>query len=272
MRLGMGLFDVHAHLTHERFAETLDVVIARARAAGVTTVVCNGLNAQDNERVLALSRRYPEVRPALGFYPVDVVLPEMLAAGVEYPRDEPHLSSVEETMTYLREHVGSAFAIGEIGLDHHWVPEPFWPRQEAIFRELVELAQAADLPIIIHTRKAERRTFEILLEMQAQRVNWHCFSSRLKLARQIAEAGHYLSIPANARRSETFTGMLRSLPRQNLMLETDCPYLAPQPGMVSEPAHVAQTMQYASEIWGVTSVDAQRQFEQNFERLFGCPP
>lgn len=268
----MGLFDVHAHLTSPRFAEDIDEVLARAEAAGVSTIITNGLNIKDNERVLALAERARIVRPALGYYPVDAVLPEMTEAGVDYPREDVDPHSAEETVAWVRAHADKAVAIGEIGLDHHWVPAEFWERQESIFRALVRVAMEADLPIIIHTRKAEARTFEVLQELGAPRVNWHCYSSRLKLAKRIAEAGHYLSVPANARRSETFTGLLRSLPREQLLLETDCPYLSPEAGTRNEPANVADTCAYASEIWGTTLSEAAAQLEANFARLFGFSP
>jgi TatD DNase family protein len=261
------LHDVHAHLTHSRIAPDLDAVLERARSAGVTTIVANGLNPRDNDAVLALAAREDIVRPALGFYPVDTVLPEMRAAGVEYPREDVECSAAEG-IAYLREHVEQAFAVGEIGLDGHWVPEQFWPQQEAVFIELVELAMRHDKPIIIHTRRREQRAFEILRELGATRVDWHCFGSKVKLARRIAEHGHYLSIPANARRSESFTRMLQTLPRERILLETDCPYLAPEPGTRNEPAHVAGTAQYAAEQWDVSVDDVAKQVTDNFNALF----
>lgn len=266
----MGLFDVHAHLTSSAF-DDVDDVIARAQQSGLSTIISNGLNIHDNELVLKLADEHPIVRPALGFYPVDTVLPEMLEMGIDYPRSVD-MRTPDETIRWLEEHADRAIAIGEIGLDHHWVPEQLWQKQEDIFRRLVKVAQGADLPIIIHTRKAEARTLEILLEMGVTRVNWHCFSSRLKLARRIAEAGHYLSIPANARRSETFTGMLRSVPRTQLLLETDCPYLSPEPGTRNEPRNVAGTHAYAAEIWQASEESALQQLEENFERLFRVAP
>jgi TatD DNase family protein len=266
----MGLFDVHAHLTSPSFDDVDDVVV-RAKGAGLSTIISNGLNIVDNERVIALSQKHSIVRPAIGFYPVDAVLPEMLEMGIDYPR-EVEMHSAEETVNWIRAHVSEAVAVGEIGLDHYWVPEALWEKQETIFRELVTVAMEADLPIIIHTRKAEARTLEILLEMKAPRVNWHCFSSRLKLAHRIAEAGHFLSIPANARRSETFTGMLRSLPRTQLLLETDCPYLPPEPGTRNEPATIAGTLRYAAEIWSTAEEAALSLLEANFERLFRFAP
>ncbi|MCH2110017.1 MAG: TatD family hydrolase [Polyangiaceae bacterium] len=268
----MGLFDVHAHLTSPRFEEPASALIERAEKAGLTTIISNGLNIQDNQATLALAQKFSIVRPALGLYPVDAVLPEMEKEGVDYPREDACVATAEETIEWLENHIDDAFAIGEIGLDHHWVPESCWHRQEEIFRQLVQVAMKADLPIIIHTRKAERRAFEILSEMKAPRVNWHCYSSRLKLARKIAEAGHFLSIPANARRSETFTGMLRTLPRQQVLLETDCPYLSPTPGTLNEPQFVAQTLEYAAELWGETKESAQEIVEDNFVSLFGTEP
>ena len=267
----MGLFDVHAHLTHSRLNEDRAGVLQRARDAGLTTIISNGLNPSDNDAVLALAARDPLVKPALGFYPVDTVLLAMRAAGVEYPREGDEFTP-EQGIDYLRAHVHEAFAVGEIGLDGYWVPEPFWPAQEACFRSLVQLALDAGKPIIIHTRKREARAIEILDELGATRVDWHCFGGKVNLARAIAERGHYLSIPANARRSESFTRMLETLPRERILLETDCPYLAPEPGLRNEPAKVAGTLSYAARLWGLSEPEAQAQLEANFEALFGVRP
>ncbi len=267
----MGLADVHAHLTSPRLRDDLAGLLERARASGVTTIVSNGLNPRDNARVWALAQAEPLVKPAFGFYPVDTVLHEMRAAGVEYPREDEECSA-EDGVAFVREHVEDAFAVGEIGLDGYWVPEPFWPKQEAVFSELVQIAMAADKPIIIHTRKREKRTLELLRELGATRVNWHCFGGKVKLAREIAEHGHWLSIPANARRSESFRRMLETLPRERILLETDCPYLSPEPGAQSEPAHVAGTAAFAAELWGCSAREVAGQLAENFFQLFRVAP
>lgn len=266
-----GLADVHAHLTHPKLRADLDAVLERAAAAGVSSIVCNGLNPDDNRAVRELANRHPIVRPAFGFYPVDTVLQEMRAAGVEYPREPGECSSLEG-VEFVREHVADAFAVGEIGLDGYWVPEAFWPQQERVFCELVRIAMQADKPIIVHTRKREKRTLELLRELGATRVDWHCFGGKVKLAQEIAAHGHYLSIPSNARRSQSFTRMLETLPRDRLLLETDCPYLGAEPGAGSEPAHVADTARYAAELWNVEPQAVIEQTAENFERLFGAPP
>ncbi len=269
----MGLADVHAHLTHPRLLCRCDEIIDNARQAGLTSIVCNGLNPADNMRVKELAERFPEVKPAYGFYPVDTVLPAMLEAGVEYPRDdEDELSTAEQGVDWIEQHAAEAFAIGEIGLDGYWVPQEFWPAQEHVFRKLVAVAMQHDKVVIIHTRKRERRALEILLEMKAPKVLWHCFGSKLKLATNIAEHGHYLSVPANARRAENFTRMLEKLPREQLLLETDCPYLGPDKSKDNEPANVLGTAQYAAELWQYETNDVLQQVSENFERLFGVSP
>lgn len=267
----MGSFDVHAHLTHPTIAAREAEILARAEAAGVTSILSNGLHPADNEAVRALARRAPIVKPCFGFYPVDAVLLEMDRLGIDYPRDAPAIDP-EEGVRWVREHVEEAFAVGEIGLDGYWVPEALWEAQERVFRALVRVAQDADKPIIIHTRKRERRALEILDELGVRRVDWHCFGGKVKLAREIASRGHFFSIPANARRSESFTRMLETLPREQLLLETDCPYLAPEPGGESEPAHVVGTLRYAAERWGVSEEAALEQVSANFEALFGVAP
>lgn len=270
-RFAVSLFDVHAHLTHPTLLPDIDGVLMRAQAAGVTTIISNGLNPDDNLLVKGLASRFEVVRPAFGLYPVDAVLKEMRAAGFEYS-EQREAWSTDEAIENVRENVKDAVAVGEIGLDGYWVPEPFWPAQEQAFVRLVRLAMAHDKPIIIHTRKREARTFELLLELQAPRVNWHCFGGRVNLARRIAEAGHYLSIPCNARRSESFTRILQTLPRTQLLLETDCPYLGPEKDQTNEPANVRGTRDYAAELWQLDPAEAEQQFVDNFARLFGFAP
>jgi TatD DNase family protein len=267
----MGLFDVHAHLTHPDLVGDIEGVVARAEAAGVTSIISNGLNPSDNLAVKQLAERFPLVKPAFGLYPVDAVLAAMRAKGEEYP-DQREAWPAEEGIDWVRQNVNDAFAVGEIGLDGYWVKEEFWPAQDEAFKALVRIAMEADKAIIIHTRKREQRTFELLVELGATKVDWHCFGGRVNLARRIAEHGHYLSIPANARRSESFTRMLETLPRTQLLLETDCPYLGPEKDQRNEPANVARTAAYAAELWQTSEGAVQSQMSENFERLFGVAP
>lgn len=264
----MPLADVHAHLTHPKLRDRVDELIEHARAAGVAHIVSNGLNPSDNQAVLDLAKRFPEVRPALGFYPVDAVLRKMREQSIDYPSREQDVDP-DEAIAWVAAHIDEAFAVGEIGLDGYWVPESLWEEQERVFRALVALAMEHDKAIIIHTRKRESRCYEILKEMKATRVNWHCFSGRVKLARRAAEeSGHYFSVPANAKRAENFSRMLEKLPREQLLLETDCPYLSPQKETDNEPANIRITSDHAASLWGCTTEESETQFDGNFSRFF----
>jgi TatD DNase family protein len=267
----MALFDVHAHLTHEKLRRDLSGVVARAQEAGVSTIISNGLNPADNEAVRELARAYPIVKPAFGLYPVDAVLHSMRAAGEDYEWQRESWPT-DDAIAWVQRHIDEAFAVGEIGLDGYWVKQPFWHEQEAAFRRLVQLAMDADKPIIIHTRSREHRALEVLEELGAQRVIWHCFGGKVKLARQLADRGHYVSIPANARRSEAFTRMLQVLPKNQILLETDCPYLGPERDRLNEPANVRHTAAYAAELWGLGEKQTLDTLAENFERLFRRPP
>ncbi len=268
----MGLFDVHAHLTHPQMPVEADEAVARARAAGLTTIVVNGLHPADNLAVRALARRHPEVKAALGFYPVEAVRLAMAANGQDVPGEKELAVAPEEGIASVLDGLGEAVAVGEIGLDGYWVPPAYWDAQEAVFRRLVRAAMDADLPVIIHSRKREERTFEVLSEMGATKVNWHCFGGRVKLAVRIAAAGHRLSLPANLHRSQSFQRMVDLLPRDALLTETDCPFLGPEVGIPSTPADVSRTVDTLAAMWGVSRTQAIDQLASNFEGLFGFPP
>ncbi len=267
----MGLFDVHAHLTHPKLLPKVDALLDNARAAGVSTIISNGLNPADNERVRALAARSDLVEPAYGFYPVDTVLAEMVRRNIDYPRDDEPVEAAEG-IAWVRKNASDGIAVGEIGLDGYWVPEELWQQQEDAFRELVSIALEVDKPIIIHTRKREAHCFEVLKEMGATRVNWHCFGGRVKLARRIAEHGHYLSMPANARKNEGFTRMVQTLPKERVLLETDCPYLSPDRSVDNEPAFVRGTAEFFAESWGTSLEAVTAQLSSNFRELFRADP
>lgn len=270
----MRLHDTHAHLTHPRIASDVEGILRRAQQAKVTKIITNGLNYTDNLAVRTLARSYPSIiRPAYGLYPVDAVLDEMTAAGIDYPRDAGEIRA-GETISWIADHVDEAIALGEVGLDGKWVPEEFWALQEERFSRLVAIAIAADKPLIVHSRKRERRAFELCQELGAKRVQFHAYSSKLKLARQIADAGYFLSVPANARRAEQYAQLLSRLPRERLLLETDAPYLSPDRERLpeNEPASVAETASLAAEIWGESLDITAERFADNYRALFREEP
>lgn len=259
--------DVHTHLTHELFATDRDAVIARAIAVGVGAIVVNGLEPKSNRVVLAMAAQHPQIKPALGIYPIDAVNAHLPA---DFPlRVEPF--NVNDEITFIRHQAqaGQLTAIGECGLDGYWLPEATFPQQEAVFEQLIGIALDYNLPLIIHTRKLEQRSVEILRAHGVRRVNFHCFGGKVRLAQECAEKDRWwFSIPANARVNEAFSKMLKTLPEDRLLTETDAPYLSPVKGERNEPANVVGTIAYLAELRQWTVDAARQQVYRNYCELF----
>lgn len=258
--------DIHTHLTHADFADDVVPVIERARAAGLGAIVVNGLEPVSNRQVLELAARHDIVRPALGIYPIDAVC-DLLPAdfALQVARFD-----VDEELTFIETQAaaGRLTAIGECGLDAYWVGEDTFATQERVFERLVDIAMRHRLPAIIHTRKREVRASEILRHLGARQVDFHCYGGKVKHALKWAvEDGWWFSIPANARRSEAFTKLLRELPPDKLLTETDAPYLAPAPGERSEPAAVVGTVAWLAELRGWQVEEARDQVWRNYGAL-----
>jgi len=262
----MPFVDVHTHLTHERFAADLPRVVERARAAGVTRIVTNGTDGPDNRRVLELAATHGEVLPALGIYPVDAIANEILAGGHELPWDQQPVD-VDLELAFIDAHADDAVAIGECGLDAHWVAD-YMARQREVFGALIDIARAHDLPLVVHSRGAEAETLAFLRERGANRVDFHCFGGKFNLARQVCSSGYYCSIPANVGKNQLFQKMARELPLDRLLTETDAPYLAPERGTRNEPANVPATVAAIAALRGMAVADVEHAIEENFRRLF----
>ncbi len=260
--------DVHAHLIHPSFAGDEDAAAIRAATAGVSRVIVNGLEPVSNRAVLALCRRHANLRPALGLYPVDAGAAAIDRAAWAHDFAPPEPVDIAEVLAEIESHIDEIIAIGEVGLDAHWAPESLGA-QEEVLRAFCQLAVRHDKPLILHTRRAEQRTLEILLEQGVRRADFHCYGGKVKLGQRIAEAGYTLSIPPVVERGEAFQALARALPLAAILTETDCPYMGPDRGERNEPANVVR---------GVAAIAAARQeplelvrdaIAATYQRLFG---
>ena len=259
--------DVHAHLTHERLIQDVDQVVARAQAAGVEAIICNGLEPVSNREVLKLAERFEVVKPALGIYPIDAMASKISTDEWTHDFPPPEPFDVDAEIDFIASVADQLIAVGEVGLDAYWL-QSHADEQERVFRRLIEVAQANDIPVIIHSRKAELRCFEILQEMKVTKADFHCFGGKLKLARRIAEAGYYLSIPPVVVRAESFQRYAAKFPLECLLTETDCPYMGPVRDELNEPANVPTGIEAMAAARGMSSVDMAAAVADNYRRLF----
>ncbi len=258
--------DVHTHLTHDRFHSDKDAVIERAISAGLGAIIVNGLEPESNRQILALAERYEIIQAALGIYPIEAI--NHLQPELPFPVSR---FSVDDEIDFIAEMAqeNKLIAIGECGLDGYWVDPSTFAEQERVFIRLIEIAKAFQKPLIIHTRKLEKRSIEILKQHEVKDVNFHCYGGKVKLALQVAEEQQWhFSIPTNCRKNEAFTKMLLELPEHLILTETDAPYLAPEKGQRNEPSNVVQTIHYLAELRGWTVEKARETIWSNYQRLF----
>lgn len=259
--------DAHAHLVHPQFTGEEDAVAQRAAKAGLTHVIVNGLEPRSNREVLRLCARHEHLLPAVGIYPVDAICNHIDADAWNHDFAPPTRFDVDAEIDWIASVVDQVVAIGECGLDQHWVKDQA-PEQERVLRRLCEVAVAADKPLILHTRRAEARAFEIIQQMGVKRADFHCYGGKLKLARRIADAGYYLSIPPVVERAESFQVLARELPAHCLLTETDCPYMGPDRGERNEPANVPRGVAAIAAVRGVSTAAMAETIRANFQRLF----
>jgi TatD DNase family protein len=254
------LTDSHAHLDDARFATDRDAMIQRAWDSGVQRILTigNGKGPDDMGCGIPIAEAHSWIFTSVGVHPHD-------ASKVE--------PSHYEIMERLAEHP-KVLAIGETGLDYHY---DYSPRetQRQVFRLQLELAAKVALPVIVHTREADEDTEQILRAVGPARGVLHCFTSSPSLADAALEMGFMISFSGIVTfpNAASLANIAGRVPADRLLVETDCPYLAPVPyrGKRNEPAFVVNTAQFLATARGVTLERLAAQTSENFTRLFSPP-
>lgn len=253
------LIDSHAHLEMREFDADRDDAVRRAKEAGVDAVVTVGTNLEDCRKALAIAARHETVYAALGVHPHDV-------KGID-----------ERTYDDIRQLVKQpkVVAYGEIGLDFFRNRSPR-EIQIRCFGEQLELADEFDLPVIIHDRDAHAETLRMLGGWKGQKRGIvHCFSGDVPMAKKCIDLGFYISIPGPITypRAEKIMDVVRQVPLERLLVETDAPYLTPQPhrGKRNEPAYVVYTARKIAEVKGLPFAAVAAATSQNARAVFGIP-
>lgn len=253
------LVDSHCHLDFKDFSSDLDEVVSRAVRNGVGTMVTIGTRLSTFPQVRAVAERFDNVYCSVGVHPHEAAA----EGGVEAAQ-----------LVALAEHP-KVVGIGETGLDYYYDHSPR-DRQKAVFRVHMEAARRTGLPLIVHARDADEDMAEMLAEGAAEgglTGVLHCFSSGRQLAERALELGFYISLSGivTFKKAEELRAIVRDLPEDRILVETDSPYLAPVPhrGKRNEPAFVAYTAKLVAELRGTDAEAFARATTENFFRLFG---
>lgn len=221
------LIDTHAHLQDEDLKKDLQQVLNRAREAGVEKIICVGYDLASSQEALLLARKYHEVHAVVGIHPHDA---QSLNPDVK-----------EKIFSMARDQ--RVVAIGEIGLDFYRDLSPRDIQRQA-FREQIKMAQEIGKPIVIHDRDAHQEVMEIIKAEKAGRNQgiMHCYSGALPMAAELIKLGFYISFagPLTFKNAHKAHEVAAKIPMDRILVETDCPYLSPEPfrGKLNEPANV----------------------------------
>ncbi|MDO7485564.1 TatD family hydrolase [Peribacillus frigoritolerans] len=252
------LFDTHVHVNAEQFNEDLEDVIERAKEAGVNNMVVVGFDRPTIIRAMELIEAYDFMYAAVGWHPVDAI-----------DMTEEDLQWIEELSNHPK-----VVAIGEMGLDYHWDKSPKDVQME-VFRKQIRLAKKVGLPIIIHNREATADIVNILKEEEASRVGgiMHCFSGSAETALECINMNFYISLggPVTFKNAKKPKEVAAAVPLDRLLIETDCPYLAPHPyrGKRNEPSYVKLVAEQIAEIKQLTIEEVSQATTENAKKLFG---
>lgn len=249
------LTDTHAHYDDEGFDEDRYALLDRLFEESVNKIVSVGCAYDRWQPTLELAERYEGVYAALGIHPEDI-----------YDLPEDYLQRLEELSKHPK-----VKALGEMGLDYHYENYDR-ERQIKVFREQLQLADRLSMPVIIHSRDATADTLEILHDLRPKKAVMHCFSGSAEVAREILSMGLYISFTGvvtfkNARRA---VEACAEVPLDRLMLETDCPYMAPVPyrGQRCDSSMIRSTAEKIAEIKGITADEVIKLCNENADRFF----
>jgi TatD DNase family protein len=254
----MSLVDTHAHLDQEEFNDDREAMIARATAAGVETIVAVGVTAVSSAAVVAIAAEHSNVFAAVGIQP-------NYTAGAE-PGDWDRIVELSAAPRVV--------AVGETGLDRHWDYAPFEVQQDYFDRHL-RLSQERNLPFIVHTRESDA---DVLAMLRAARQRgplsgvMHSFTGTAETAAECIELGLYISFAGMVtfKKSDALRAVAATIPAERILIETDSPYLSPQPlrGKRNEPAHLIHTVACLADVRGVSTADFASQTRSNARSLF----
>lgn len=251
-------FDTHAHLNAEQYEEDLEVVVERALAEGVTNMVVVGFDRPTILKAMELTEAYDFIYACVGWHPVDAI-----------DMTDEDLVWIEELAAHPK-----VVAIGEMGLDYYWDKSPKDVQKE-VFRKQIRLAKKVKLPIVIHNREATADIVEILKEENAAEVGgiMHCFSGSVEVAKACVEMNFLISLggPVTFKNAKKPKEVAAEIPLDKLLIETDCPYLAPHPyrGKRNEPSYVKLVAEQIAEIKEIPVEEVAKATTGNAKKIFG---
>ncbi len=257
------IFETHAHYDDDRFTEDRDELILTVHESGVHPIINVGASIHSTRTTLELAKRYPFIYAAVGVHPSDVA-----------DLNEDTFAWLKEQTTYAK-----TVAVGEIGLDYYWDKEAdVQEKQRYWFGRQLQLAREAGLPVIIHSRDAAADTLQVMRDNHAETIPGviHCYSYSPELAQEFVRMGYYIGVGGvvTFKNAKKLVQTVQTIPIERILLETDSPYMAPEPhrGTRNDSRNIPYVIAKIAELKGITPQEVERITEENAYRLFAkCP-
>ncbi|MBN1644873.1 TatD family hydrolase [Candidatus Woesearchaeota archaeon] len=263
----MNLVDIHCHLNHDKFKKDLDTVIENAKKADVKVIITAGVNVPTNRQALELAKKYDIVKCSLGIYPIDALniridaLDEVGLARQAEPFD------VEKELDFIKKNKSKIVAIGECGMDFKYLKN-YEKQQKQNFQKVIGTAEKIKKPIIVHSRSAEQACIDMLESSRLKKIVMHCFGGRKALIKKAADNGWSFSIPPVIKRLQHFETVVSLVNINQLLTETDAPWLSPEVGIRNEPKNVIESIKKIAAIKKFTQEETANSIFLNYQRIF----
>ncbi|CDE14427.1 deoxyribonuclease tatd family [Clostridium sp. CAG:470] len=256
----MGLFDSHSHLNDEKFDEDREEQIKKIHESGVSNFITAGYSVESSKKALEIAKKYDFIYTTAGVSPNDI------------PQTEEELwKQLAEIEKIVEKNKEKICAIGEIGLDYYWNTDNKELQKKA-FIEQIKIANKYNLPIVIHTREAVMDTLQILKENKVTKTGvFHCCPQNRELIKEGLKLGFYISFagPITFKNSKNAEEMINLVPNDRILIETDSPYLAPEPvrGTRNTPANVKYIAQKIADVKGLTLEEVEKITFENTKNI-----
>lgn len=246
------LYDCHSHLDLINENE-IDSLLDHSKKEGVGEIISCATSFYSNEKTLTLSKKYPQIKSALGLYPLDAI--------------ELNEEEINKAFEYFEKNIKSATAIGEVGIDFKYsTSEKEQEKQIEIFTKFIELSKKYNKPLIIHSRFAQRQVLELLEKNNAKKVLLHSFVDSEKLMKKATELGYFISCGLNVLENEQVQKNIKSFPIKNLLFETDSPIKFS--GEKASPKKIKIIAKKIAQLKENNLEEITKQQEKNYKKLF----
>ena len=253
------MFETHAHYDDERFDEDRDILIEKLFQKNICNIINVGASIESTKTTIALAKKYENMYAAAGVHPSDI-------AGLN-----------EETLAWLKEQTKDpkVIAVGEIGLDYYWdKEEEVQKAQRYWFAQQMGLARESQLPVIIHSRDAAEDTMRVMKEVHAEEIPGviHCYSYSPEMAKEFIKMGYYIGVGGvvTFKNAKKLKETVMQIPLERILLETDSPYMAPEPhrGSRNDSGNLVYVAEKIAELKGITAKEVENATLANARKLF----